>query len=389
MNKSIKWYEKQGKNKSQASILFGGDFCPINRYEERVLSGDQVFDDYITAEIEKNDLFVVNLETPLCEQGLLANSPTGDGLRADGKVAEWMKKAGIDVAGLANNHLRDFRDEGVIQTIASLDRAGIIHAGGGKNLSEAEKMLTVNVKGLKIGFWMLAEKEQNLATESRPGTSFFNPDADAYMIQELRKQVDFLIIFVHAGHEFALVPSPRIRKAYRTYIDAGADLVVGHHPHVPEGIEQYKNGWIAYSLANLVFDHPYLHKFKDTDHGYLFKAGISGHSVESIEIIPYYLKNCSTVETCTGKELADYEKFLKNISGCITDDTEFESCWERFVTWRWNHSRKDFHRNFSRNFMDENNLGFIWMLKNCYGCPTAHELLEKSIELLLEGKISR
>ncbi|KKR03213.1 MAG: Capsule synthesis protein, CapA [Candidatus Uhrbacteria bacterium GW2011_GWF2_39_13] len=339
---------------------------------------------------EKSDLFVVNLEAPLCEKGLTADSPSGNGLRADGKIAEWMKDTRIDVAGIANNHLRDFKDEGVIQTLENLTRTGVLYAGGGKNISEAEKILLVHVKGLKIGFWMLAEKEQNLATEARPGTSFFNPDANVYIIPELRKQVDFLVIFVHAGHEFALVPSPRIRKAYRAYIEAGADLVVGHHhPHVPQGIERYKTGWIAYSLGNLVFDHDYVAAFKDTDHGYLFNVGISEHSVENIEIIPYYLRNYSTVETCTEKELSDYENMLKKISSCIIDDAKLEESWEKFVIWRWNQSRRDFHRNFSKNFMAEKNPTFIWMLKNCYGCPTAHELLEKAMELLLEEKISR
>ena len=250
MDNSIKWYRNQDGNNASATLLFGGDFCPINRYEEKVLAGNQVFDDCIMGEIRESDLFVVNLETPLCEKGLPENSPGEVGLHADGKIADWMKNTGIDVAGIANNHLRDFKDEGVIQTMDNLARAGILYAGGGRNILEAEKMLTVTVNGLKIGLWMLAEKEQNLATETRPGTSFFNPDADAHMIPGLRKQVDFLVIFVHAGHEFSLTPSPRIRKAYRSYIDAGADLVVGHHPHVPQGIEQYKNGWIAYSLAN-------------------------------------------------------------------------------------------------------------------------------------------
>lgn len=389
MNRSIKWYQRSEKKESDVTLLLGGDFCPIRRYEEKISSSGQVFNDYIVNKIKESDLFIVNLEAPLCEKGLTANSPNGYGLRADGEIAEWMKSIGIDIAGIANNHLRDFRDEGVLQTIANLKHAGLFYAGGGSTFAEAEKMLTVDIKGLKIGFWMLAEKEQNLATETRPGTSFFNPDADVYIIPELRKQVDFLIIFVHAGHEFALTPSPRIRKAYRSYIDAGADFVVGHHPHVPQGIEQYKTGWIAYSLGNLVFDSDYVSAFKDTDHGYLLNVGISKHSVESIELIPYYLKKSYTVETCTDKELSDYDKFLKRISNLITNDVEFEKSWEEFVTWRWNQSRKDFHRNFSKNFMNENNSEFIWMLKNCYGCPTAHELMEKSMELLLEGKISK
>lgn len=389
MNKSIKWYSKPNKNKEHVSVLFGGDVCPMNRYEKNILSGGRVFDDYINNKIAESNLFVVNLESPLCEDGLAANSPSGTGIRANKKIAEWMRKTGVDVAGIANNHLRDFKDEGVVQTIANLKRAGIQYAGGGKTLDEAEAMLTLHVKGLKIGFWMLAEKEQNLATETRPGTSFFNPDADVYKIPELREQVDFLVIFVHAGHEFALVPSPRIRQAYRAYIDAGADLVVGHHPHVPQGIEQYKDGWIAYSLGNLIFDSSYLSAFKDTDHGYLLNVEISKHSVENIEVIPYFLRNFTTVETCTEKELAHYKDMLKSISDCIKDDVKFADSWEKFVSWRWNQSRRDFHRNFSKHFTDESNPVFIWMLKNIYGCPTHQELMEKAMELLLEGKISR
>ncbi len=389
MNKTIKWYSKPNKSNEHVSILFGGDLCPVNRYEENILSGGQVFDDYISNKIKESDLSVVQLEAPLCEDGLTANSPRGVGLKADGKVAEWMKSIGIDIAGIASNHLRDFKDEGVVQTIENLERAGMRYAGGGRTIGEAEKMMIANVKGLKIGLWMLAEKEQNLATETRPGTSFFKPDTDVYMIPELREQVDFLIIFIHAGHEFAAVPSPRIREAYRAYIEAGADLVVGHHPHVPQGVEQYRDGWIAYSLGNLVFDNAYVSACDNTDHGYLFHVGISKHSVESIEVIPYYLKNYTTVESCTSEELLKYEKMLKNLSDCVTDDTRFAEEWEKFVIWRWNQSRKTFHRDFSKNFMDTSDDVFVWRLKNLYGCPTHHELMVKSMELLLEGKIAR
>ena len=310
-------------------------------------------------------------------------------MRADGNVAEWLKGTGVDVAGIANNHLRDFRDEGVLQTMENLTRAGITHAGGGKTMSEAEQMLITEVNGLKVGLWMLAEKEQNLATDRRPGTPFFNPDVNVQRISQLRKEVDFLVIVVHAGHEFASVPPPRIRRSYRAFIDAGADLVVGHHPHVPQGIEPYGAGWIAYSLGNLIFDSDFLSKGKNTDHGYLFHVGISEHAVERIEIIPYHLKNHSTVETCTEKELIDYKNMLESISHCITDDEKFEECWEEFVIWFWNEMRQYYFRDFSKLFMDESEPWFIYCLKNHFGCPCGREALEKAMDLILEGKLSR
>jgi poly-gamma-glutamate synthesis protein (capsule biosynthesis protein) len=390
MNKSIKWYTKPGKKDAKASLLFSGDFAPIRRYEQNILSGGKVFDDYIENKIEESDLFVVNLEAPLCDKELDANIPGFTSLRTDGKIAEWMKNTGIDVAGIANNHLRDFNDEGVVQTIENLDRVKIICAGGGKTISEAEKMQIVEVNGLKVGLWMLAEKELNVATEKRAGTSFFNPDADVYIIPQLRKQVDFLVVVVHAGHEFSVVPSPRIRKSYRSFIEAGADLVIGHHPHVTQGIEQYKNGWIAYSLGNFVFDLDYMSRIENTRQGYLFSVGVSSHSVEDIKVIPYnIIRDNAAVETCSEKELADYENMLKELSSYISDDVKFENCWERFVIDSWDIKTKNYHRDFIKNYMDENNSTFIWMLKNCHGCPTAHELLEKTMDLLLKGKISR
>lgn len=76
---------------------------------------------------------------------------------------------------------------------------------------------------------------------------------------------DFLVVFLHAGQEFISTPSPRIREACRNLIDAGADAVISHHPHVVQGVEKYKHGLIAYSLSNLVFDSPYVSRFENTD----------------------------------------------------------------------------------------------------------------------------
>jgi hypothetical protein len=101
------------------------------------------------------------------------------------------------------------------------------------------------------------------------------------------------------------------------------------------------------------------------------------------------MRNYSTVESCSERELERYEKFFKKISFSISDDDKFDESWCKFVKWRWEQSRRDFHRNFSSNFMDESNSIFIWMLKNAYACPTHHELMETAMDLLLEGKISR
>jgi hypothetical protein len=192
--------------------------------------------------------------------------------------------------------------EGYRQTAESLDRHHVLHTGAGKNLTEAQQPLAVTVKGLKVGIWALAEKELNVASENAAGSSWFRPAEDFHAIREMRQAYDFLLIFVHAGHEFMSTPSPRIRAAYRQLVDAGADAVVGHHPHVVQGAERYKDALIAYSLGNLVFDSPYVSAHPDTDLGYLLRLGISGRGVVAAELIPYKLREQIVVTSLDNEE---------------------------------------------------------------------------------------
>lgn len=373
----------------QATLLFGGDFCPVNGYEKKILNSKGIFDDSIENAFRESDFAMINLETPLCSGNLPRESLNGSGLRADPKVAEFIRGIGIDAVGLANNHIRDFRDEGVFQTMRNLEGSGILHTGAGKDLNEAQKPLSVDVNGIKVGIWALAEKELNVASDNSAGSSWFRPEEDVVRIREFKKAYDFLVIFLHAGHEFISTPSPRIRESCRSLIDAGADAVIAHHPHVIQGVEKYRNGLIAYSLGNLVFDTPYVSAYKNTDLGYLLRIGISKHSIREAEVIPYKLRDTVTVSPLNLSEFKEFAVEFKEISENITDDSRFYKEWEKNVRFRWDGAYNDILNGFSKNFNDPENRDYARRTKNLFTCPTHVEMIENALDMLAEGKLAR
>ncbi len=378
-----------GRPGKRATLLLGGDLCPIRRYEQKILAGADIFDDVMRAAFRDSDFRMVNLEAPLCAADVPCNNPGESGLRADPAIAGFLRKCGITAVGLSNNHIRDFGDEGYRQTAESLDRHAILHTGAGRNLAEAQEPLAVTVNGLRLGVWALAEKELNVATETAAGSSWFRPETDVFKVRELRDRFDFLLVYVHAGHEFMSTPSPRIRAAYRALVDAGADAVIAHHPHVVQGAETYKHALIAYSLGNLVFDSPYVSAHPDTDCGYLLRLGISRHAITGVEFIPYKLRGDTIV---TAMDRAEFEVFaagFRALSDNITDDQALEREWERNVRARWDGEYRHVIDAFAETLRDATKLSFPRRARNLITCPTHVELLSKAFDMMEQGKIPR
>ncbi|MGD0591788.1 MAG: CapA family protein [Bacteroidota bacterium] len=161
--------------------------------------------------------------------------------------------AGISIVNCANNHTADFGVEGILETIQQLDSAGIRHTGIGRNLLEARKPVVLHVNGIRIGFLGYGGEGTFIASRTQPGTTSRSQWLILEDIKRLRPRVDFIVINIHWGEELETRPdSNQIILAHRM-IEGGADLIVGHHPHVLQGIERYRGKIIAYSLGNFVF----------------------------------------------------------------------------------------------------------------------------------------
>jgi hypothetical protein len=371
----------------RAELLFGGDFCPIGRFEQQVLAGQPIFHPDLQA-CFRQSFSMVNLEAPLCDRGVPSASYSGSGLRGEPALAASLKAMGITAVGLANNHIQDFGDEGVRQTLASLTQAGVDHTGAGMNLRAAEVPLVATVNGLRVGIWALAEKELNLAGETVAGAAWFSPERNLEVIRELRPQYDFLVLYIHAGHEFIAVPSPRIRSAYRAYLEAGADVVIGHHPHVMQGVERHGPGLIAYSLGNLVFDSPYQAAHAGTDAGYLLRLTVAPQRICRAEVMPYRAHAAGLVTPLNDPEMAQFTDTFQRLSQVLGDDQAFQAAWEAGVRERWPEYRRIL-LNLSRNFENDSELELTRRCRNLFGSPTHTEMLEYCLLMVEAGKLSR
>jgi poly-gamma-glutamate capsule biosynthesis protein CapA/YwtB (metallophosphatase superfamily) len=206
------------------------------------------------AELRKGDIAVGNLEAPITQGG---SEFTGKKYRyrCGPRTAAALKNAGFSVVTLANNHIMDYGSQALEETRRHLDRAGINYTGAGESLAAARTGAVITVREKKVAFlaYSFTFPADFYAAADRPGTA---PGFAGYYREDIaraRASVDYVVVSFHWGTENSSVTNPyQVTVAHRA-IDAGADLVLGHHPHVLQGIEHYKKGVILYSLGNFAF----------------------------------------------------------------------------------------------------------------------------------------
>lgn len=205
------------------------------------------------------DWLVGNLEGPLTDYTLPLDPSKLYAYHVDPQAAPMLRRFGFDMMCLANNHVLDYGPPGLRDTLNLLGTAGIRHFGAGYTRAEAQRGEIVELKGVKVGFLgfmqayvAYADTYPWFATSRRPGVARMSISTVQAAIRELRPRVNVLIVSFHWGRNYRDRLAIQQRFA-RLAIDAGASLVVGHHPHVPQGVELYKGVPILYSLGNFAF----------------------------------------------------------------------------------------------------------------------------------------
>jgi poly-gamma-glutamate synthesis protein (capsule biosynthesis protein) len=243
--------------------------------------------DSTRAVLLRADITVANLEAPFTSQGQPFEKTYT--FRVPPQYAGSLKDAGLDVLTLANNHVFDYGPSGFFTTADVLDSLGLVFCGAGRDRTEAERGVIVERDGWRAGFlaYSLTYPSEFWAGTSRPGTAFPVEDRVRARIQALGDSADFVVVSFHWGGERMDHPKPYQRRWARFAVDAGADLVIGHHPHVLQGVEFYKGGLIAYSLGNYVFGS-YNRKSPDSA---ILKVRFDRKGLLIAEIIPILVNN--------------------------------------------------------------------------------------------------
>lgn len=265
-----------------------GDIMMDRRIGERIENGDPIYPfELVFNELSTADITVGNLECALGEQGTPVDK--GYTFRAPSGAARSFAIAGFDLLSLANNHAMDYGPTALLDAISLLKKNHVHTVGAGENADAASApvILTANVTSIAFLAYVDVPVEVRgfdtrswAATQNQPGLTWADPDQMKADIQSVRPLVDIVIVMLHSGYEYVIQPSTPQVHAAQTAIDAGADLVLGHHAHILQGIEFYNQGVIVYGLGNFIFDDG------DIPQTALLNVWLDADGVREIEVVP-------------------------------------------------------------------------------------------------------
>jgi poly-gamma-glutamate synthesis protein (capsule biosynthesis protein) len=285
MSKPLRRIDLHGESADSVRLLFVGDFC-LRSFEDDLkgkFASKLTFSDELLVVLGAKDFSVVNQECPFIQDQRRRLHVGRSLFAAQSETIEAFRKAEFDAVVLANNHMLDYGQKALLNTMEVFDGAGIRYVGVGKDIDDAIKPMIVEANGVKIGICAFVEQEFSCATEHSFGTAPLDPITVAGLVKNLKSVVDFVVVYAHGGNEYYPVPSPRIKKWYRFFIDSGANVVVGTHPHTIQGIEIYKGSPIIYSLGNFMFHSPDVRKPKCWDYGLIACLTVSDKKVSMLE----------------------------------------------------------------------------------------------------------
>ena len=326
-------------------ILIASDWAPIRALEPVISRNPEaVYGDMLPV-LHATDLRIVNCECALtkAQKPVWKSGAVFKGLPAH---VAGLTAVPFEVACLANNHVFDYGLGGFRETLDVLHRQGIRTVGAGMTFQEAAAPLTLNVKGTRITIVNFSEGEdlttstvsrgdgpiESFGREERggPGVCGWEIDRLAGLVHRAKKRGDFVLAVGHAGLEYVPFPPPYVVRAFRALSEAGADCVVGHHPHVPQGLEIRHGRLIAYSLGNFAFFQPPELYFRRT--GFCLSLHVRAGRLASHEIHPYRITREGLRRLGRGEESRFREK-LRRVSRPFDSAQGVADAWQAYLAY--------------------------------------------------------
>ncbi|MBE6800532.1 MAG: CapA family protein [Ruminococcaceae bacterium] len=263
--------------KEKTSLVFTGDIG-FDRYFYGKWDDEDLISKEILDFLNSADHVIPNVEGPVAEA---EQNTTQSGVQQllhtiNPKATRVLKKMGADIWNICNNHIMDAGPYGIESTLNIAKELGVQTIGAGMNIDEARKPVIINEAGGIGMFGVGYQRACRKADIDKPGCySWSDLDAIQKTIDEIKSKCRWCIVVAHAGEEFTPLPSPYTRERYHKYLEMGADIVVGHHPHVPMNYETVGDKIIFYSLGNFIFDTDYQRSQFNTELGLIVKLNFT------------------------------------------------------------------------------------------------------------------
>lgn len=320
------WISQPPKG-SQYEICIASDWAPIRAFSRIIMDDPEAVYGDLLPELRTSDLRIANLECPLT-RSQSAISKSGSVFKGLPEHIGGLTSVPFDIVTLANNHVFDYGLDGFQETLDLLNANHIKSAGAGLTRQAAVEPLMVRLGETTIALISFSEGEDLTGAVDGPGVFGWEVDTVVEAVQSAKSKADLVFVICHAGVEYIPFPPPYLVRALTAIAEAGADLVAGHHPHVPQGVQFVGRVPIVYSLGNFIFYQPSDLIYRKV--GYLLKVGISAGTLTGIKLVPYRI-NDQGLNLLEGERLAWFLKKIKQVSRPLATMAGIADGWNGFL----------------------------------------------------------
>ncbi len=311
----------------RTSILIASDWAPIRAFDPVIRSNPEAVYGGLLPSFRTADLRIVNCECALTN----ASRPvwkSGAVFKGESAHILGLTAVPFEVACLANNHVMDYGVAGLRDTLKILERHGVLTVGAGLTEEEACRPLTVTVNGTTIHVVNFGEGEDLTASNGGPGVFGWDLARAAQVVGERAKKGGVVVVIAHCGLEYIPYPPPYVANAFRRMVDAGAHCVIGHHPHVPQGIEWYSGRPIVYSMGNFVF-------YQLTDLywrriGFCVMLHLRGNRLADVELLPYHISDAG-LQPLEGRARTQFGMKMERLSRPLATESGTDRAWHAYL----------------------------------------------------------
>ena len=295
-------------------------YAVMSTYHNRENDINQAFDQGLLEQMRNADIFMINNEFTFTSRG----TPTVNKkftFRANPGNVSMYEEMGVDIVSVANNHIYDYGEVSLLDTLDTLEQAEIPYVGAGRNLQEAMTPVYYIANGMKIAFVSATQIERNSVPDTKEATQdsagvlrCMNPHNLLLTIEEAKKNSDYVILYIHWGTESQEAIDWLQEQQAPIYAQAGVDLIIGDHPHCLQKMDSVEGVPVIYSLGNFWFN-------SRTQNSCVVKVTLRAGEIESFQFIPCRQSDCRTA-LLTGQEKTEVLDYMRTISPNVTIDEE-------------------------------------------------------------------
>ena len=301
----------------RGDLFFAGDCVLDSQFLSDPIS------DSLSDVIREARLAVVNLEAPVEGDDQIEKVGPIKSMPKEG--IQLLSSGGFDMATLANNHAMDYGNSGLNNVQKACDEAGLDTIGTGVDQRSALEPSYKYIKGNSIALFNACHEEYGIATADRPGTAWIGDERLPKKIDDAAENVDFTVLVAHGGIEFVPIPPISWQKRLRKLADAGADVIIGHHPHVAQGWEIYKSVPIFYSLGNFLFHMP---TRPSTRWGYGVEIHLADEDIDKCNILLTREGDSSGERVELARKDPIKQEYLRKVSSITSDSPANRGYWQ-------------------------------------------------------------